>query len=196
MARKPSPSHTRPCSREKAIAPPRQNRMLRFLVLFPIFLAAGFCALLIPFLHPVITGFTRGLVEVSAIVIRLFGGHAAAQQVILRNPSNGFAMEVLDGCNGDDVAVLLWAAILAYPASWLQKGKGPAGRHGDDLRHQLSAHHQPFLPGPIRQAVVRVRAPLCMGERVCASHADHLLDVGAAHVSAVSAALDKSKVIV
>jgi exosortase H (IPTLxxWG-CTERM-specific) len=98
--------------------------MLRFLVLFPIFLAVGFCGLLIPFLHPAITGFTRGLVEISAMAIRLFGGNATAHQVVLQNPSNGFAMEVLDGCNGDDVAVLLWAAILAYPASWLQKGKG------------------------------------------------------------------------
>ena len=124
MARKPSPSQTRAAQVEEAGAPPRQNRMVRFLVLFPIFLAVGFCALLIPFLHPAVTAFTRGLVEVSAMVIRLFGGHAAAQQVILRNPSNGFAMEVLDGCNGDDVAVLLWAAILAYPASWSQKGKG------------------------------------------------------------------------
>jgi exosortase H (IPTLxxWG-CTERM-specific) len=124
MARKPSPSQTRAAQAEEAGAPPRQNRMVRFLVLFPIFLTVGFCALLIPFLHPAVTAFTRGLVEVSAIVIRLFGGHAAAQQVILRNPSNGFAMEVLDGCNGDDVVVLLWAAILAYPASWLQKGKG------------------------------------------------------------------------
>ena len=124
MARKPSPSQTPAVQAEQASAPPRRNRMLRFLVLFPIFLAAGFCALLIPFLHPAVTAFTRGLVEISAIVIRLFGGHATAQQVILQNPSNGFAMEVLDGCNGDDVAVLLWAAILAYPASWLQKGKG------------------------------------------------------------------------
>jgi exosortase H (IPTLxxWG-CTERM-specific) len=123
MARKPRPSQTRPAQAEETGAP-RKNRMLRFLVLFPIFLAVGFCALLIPFLHPAITAFTRGLVEVSAMVIRLFGGHAAAQQVILRNPSNGFAMEVLDGCNGDDVVVLLWAAILAYPASWKQKGKG------------------------------------------------------------------------
>ena len=124
MARKPSPNHTRAVQAEEASAPPRQNRMLRFLVLFPIFLAVGFCALLIPFLHPAITAFTRGLVEVSAMVIRLFGGNAAAHQVILQNPSNGFAMEVLDGCNGDDVVVLLWAAILAYPASWSQKGKG------------------------------------------------------------------------
>jgi len=124
MARKPTPSQTRAVQAEETGAPPPKNRMLRFLVLFPIFLAVGFCALLIPFLHPAITAFTRGLVEVSAMVIRLFGGNAAANQVILRNPSNGFAMEVLDGCNGDDVVVLLWAAILAYPASWLQKGKG------------------------------------------------------------------------
>ena len=124
MARKPSPSHTRAVQAEEAGGPPRKNPMLRFLVLFPIFLAVGFCGLLIPFLHPAITGFTRGLVEISAMVIRLFGGSAAAHQVVLQNPSNGFAMEVLDGCNGDDVAVLLWAAILAYPASWRQKGKG------------------------------------------------------------------------
>ena len=98
--------------------------MVRFLVLFPVFLTVGFCGLLIPFLHPAVTAFTRGLVEISAIVIRLFGGAATANQVVLQNPSSGFAMEVLDGCNGDDVAVLLWAAILAYPASWLEKGKG------------------------------------------------------------------------
>src|SRR5271157_3734225 len=118
MPRKLSPSHTRAAQAEEAGAPPKKKRMLRFLVLFPIFLAVGFCGLLIPFLHPAVAGFTRGLVEISAIVIRLFGGSAAAHQVVLQNPSNGFAMEVLDGCNGDDVAVLLWAAILAYPASW------------------------------------------------------------------------------
>jgi hypothetical protein len=42
MARKPSPSHDRAVQAEQAGAPPRQNRMLRFLVLFPIFLAVGF----------------------------------------------------------------------------------------------------------------------------------------------------------
>ena len=124
MARKPSPSHTRAVQAEEASAPPPKNRMLRFLVLFPVFLALGFCGLLIPFLHSAIAGFTRGLVEISALVIRLFGGSATAHQVVLQNPANGFAMEVIDGCNGDDVVVLLWAAILAYPASWKQKGKG------------------------------------------------------------------------
>ena len=124
MARKPVPSHTRAVQAEAASALPRKKRMLRFLVLFPIFLAAGFCGLVIPSLHPAVTAFTRGLVEISAVVIRLFGGSAAAHQVVLLSPSNGFAMEVMDGCNGDDVVVLLWAAILAYPASWFEKGKG------------------------------------------------------------------------
>jgi len=124
MARKPNPGPIPAEPAERPSAPPTKSRMLRFLVLFPIFLLVGFCGLLIPSLHPAVTAFTRGLVEVSAIVIRLLGGDAAAHQVILQNPSNGFAMEVLDGCNGDDVVVLLWAAILAYPASWSQKGKG------------------------------------------------------------------------
>ena len=97
MRRKRSSNHTRAEQAEETVGPPRKNPMLRFLVLFPIFLAAGFCGLLIPFLHPAVTAFTRGLVEVSAMVIRLFGGSAAAHQVVLQNPSNGFAMEVIDG---------------------------------------------------------------------------------------------------
>jgi exosortase H (IPTLxxWG-CTERM-specific) len=124
MARKPSPGKTRAVQAEQARPSPQKNRMFQFLVLFPIFLAVGFGGLLTPFLQPAITGFTRCLVEISAVVIRLFGGNAIAHQVVLQNPTNGFAVEVLDLCNGDDVAILLWAAILAYPASWLEKGKG------------------------------------------------------------------------
>jgi exosortase H (IPTLxxWG-CTERM-specific) len=104
--------------------PPSKRRIVRFLILFPIFLALGFGALLVPFLHPVDAGLTRGLVVSSAFLIRSFGGHAVAQQVMLRNPTSGFAVEVKDGCNGDNVTILLWAAILAYPASWRQKAKG------------------------------------------------------------------------
>ncbi len=100
--------------------------MLRFLVLFPIFLAAGFALVLGSMLRPLVTAFTRGLVEISALSIRILGGTAAAHQVTLQNPVNGFAVEVLDGCNGNNVMVLLWAAILAYPASWRNKAKGLA----------------------------------------------------------------------
>lgn len=111
---------------DKPSAPPQKRQMLRFLVLFPIFLAVGFALVLGPVLRPVIAAFTRGLVEVSAFSIRMLGGSAAAHQVTLQDPLTGFAIEVVDGCNGNNVMVLLWAAILAYPASWRNKGKGLA----------------------------------------------------------------------
>jgi len=122
-------ARNRPSSRPGAGPPqqasaPRNRQMFRFLVLFPVFLAAGLALLIGPVLRPAITGFTRGLVEISALVIRILGGSAAAHQVTLENPANGFAVQVLDGCNGNNVMVLLWAAILAYPASWQDKGKG------------------------------------------------------------------------
>ena len=98
--------------------------MLRFLVLFPVFLAVGFALSLGPLLRPAIEGFTRVLVELSAAAIRIFGGNAAAHEVTLQNPSTGFAVQVLEGCNGNNVMILLWAAILAYPASWMDKAKG------------------------------------------------------------------------
>lgn len=118
------PRKSRAAAKLPASPAPRNRQMLRFLVLFPILLAVGFALLLGPVLRPFIDALTRGLVELSAVSIRIFGGSAIAHQVTLQNPVNGFAVEVLDGCNGDNVMVLLWAAILAYPASWLDKGKG------------------------------------------------------------------------
>jgi exosortase H (IPTLxxWG-CTERM-specific) len=48
------------------------------------------------------------------------------QAAILSNPARGFAMEVRDGCNGVNVVVLLWAAVLAYPSNlrWKLIGLG------------------------------------------------------------------------
>ena len=35
-------------------------------------------------------------------------------------------MEIRDGCNGVNVVILLWAAILAYPSNWKWKVTGLA----------------------------------------------------------------------
>ena len=35
-------------------------------------------------------------------------------------------MEIRDGCNGVNVVILLWAAILAYPSNWRWKVTGLA----------------------------------------------------------------------
>lgn len=106
--------------------PPRGGpmSMTRFLLLFGISLAVLFGLLLAPATVPAVDRFTRGLVTVSAALIRLFGGHAVADGDLLQDPSTSFAIRMAYGCNGAHVTILLWAAVLAFPATWLQKAKG------------------------------------------------------------------------
>ena len=103
-----------------------RSRMTRFAVLFPVWLLAGFGLLFAPFTQPAVHRGTASLVEVSAWLVRLLGGQASAQSEVLRNPASGFSIRVLNTCNASNVTVLLWAAILAFPAPWTAKGKGLA----------------------------------------------------------------------
>jgi exosortase H (IPTLxxWG-CTERM-specific) len=100
--------------------------MRRFLVLFPVCLLSGFGLLQVAFVHAGVERFTLGLVKVCAALIHAFGGQALVSGAILQSPANGFAVQVEDGCNAVNVTILLWAAILTYPAPWLQKVKGLA----------------------------------------------------------------------
>jgi exosortase H (IPTLxxWG-CTERM-specific) len=106
-------------------APPEpQMRMGRFLLAFAASLAVLFGLLLAPPTQPAVTGFSRGLVAASAALIRLFGGHAMAAGDLLQDPHSLFAVQMAYGCNGAHVTILLWAAVLAFPATWMQKLKG------------------------------------------------------------------------
>lgn len=67
--------------------------------------------------------FSRSLVHTAHGVIQLCGGHAVRDGAILRSPG-GFAVEMRDGCNAVNVTILLWSAILAFPASWKMKALG------------------------------------------------------------------------
>jgi exosortase H (IPTLxxWG-CTERM-specific) len=66
---------------------------------------------------------SRALVGISYGVVLACGGHATRDAAILRAPG-GFAVEMRDGCNAVNVGILLWAAILAYPAPWKMKALG------------------------------------------------------------------------
>jgi exosortase H (IPTLxxWG-CTERM-specific) len=103
-----------------------RRRMAHFAVLFPVWLLGGFGLLFAPFARPAIDRGTVWLVEVSALLVSLLGGQAAAQSDVLRNPASGFSIRVMDTCNASNVTVLLWAAILAFPAPWTAKCKGLA----------------------------------------------------------------------
>jgi exosortase H (IPTLxxWG-CTERM-specific) len=104
--------------------PALRARMRRFLIVFPICLAAGFALLLAPFTQAAVTAYTAGVVAVCARLVSLCGGQAVAVHHALRNPATGFAIEVEDTCNASNVTILLWAAILAFPAPWREKAKG------------------------------------------------------------------------
>jgi exosortase H (IPTLxxWG-CTERM-specific) len=101
-----------------------RSLMTRFVILFLVGLLGGFGMLFTPVFRPVIDRWTAVLVDVSAFVVRLLGGQGVAQSDLLRNPASGFTIRVLDTCNASNVTVLLWAAILAFPAGWKAKGKG------------------------------------------------------------------------
>jgi exosortase H (IPTLxxWG-CTERM-specific) len=99
-------------------------QMRRFLILFPICLVFGFGLIEVPPVGHAIASFTQSLVWISGSLIHLFGGQATVSGAILTAPANGFGVKVENGCNAVNVTILLWAAILTYPASWAAKTKG------------------------------------------------------------------------
>jgi exosortase H (IPTLxxWG-CTERM-specific) len=98
--------------------------MVRFPALFCACLLAGFVLLFTPVTRPAVDAFSRGIVSLAAVLIRLCGGRAVALADLMQNPVSHFEIRMANGCNGVNVTVLLWAAVVAFPASWLQKGKG------------------------------------------------------------------------
>lgn len=101
-------------------------QMRRFLILFPICLLAGFGLLEAPPVAAAVAAFTKSLVTVSGGLIHFFGGKAIVAGAILLSPVDGFGVKVENGCNAVNVTILLWAAVLTYPAPWLDKMKGLA----------------------------------------------------------------------
>lgn len=101
-------------------------QMRRFLILFPICLLAGFGLLEAPPVARGIAAFTQSLVTISGSLIHFFGGKATVIGAVLLSPTDGFGVKVENGCNAINVTILLWAAILTYPAPWLDRLKGLA----------------------------------------------------------------------
>jgi exosortase H (IPTLxxWG-CTERM-specific) len=99
----------------------RNMRPARFGVIFVTCFFLGIGLLLTPPVQAVDARFSRLLVKLSAGVIRVCGGNARVEGVVLRDPSTGFAIQMLDGCNAVNVTILLWSAVLAFPACFKMK---------------------------------------------------------------------------
>lgn len=93
--------------------------MLRFFTLFAVILVTLFTAeLTAPVQNAVVLPWTGALTRISATLITLFDSHVAAYGNILQNTVNGFSVTIEAGCNGIEAAIVLIAAMLAFPASW------------------------------------------------------------------------------
>ncbi len=94
------------------------SNSLRFCLRFGVAALVQFLVLLAPTVRPYVDGFSASLATASSSVIHLFGGTCIQRGDILSTVDQSFAMQILDGCNGVNVVILLWAAILAFPARW------------------------------------------------------------------------------
>jgi len=97
----------------------------RFILIFASSMLLGFGLLLTPPVQAIDSSFSQALVKTAHGIILLGGGHATRDAAILRSAA-GFGVEMRDGCNAVNVTILLWSAILAFPATWKMKSIGLA----------------------------------------------------------------------
>ena len=64
---------------------------------------------------------TQFLADFSGGLMQAFDGKVVVQGSDIRNSQTGYAVSIKSGCNGVEAAMILAAAILAYPAPWLKK---------------------------------------------------------------------------
>jgi exosortase H (IPTLxxWG-CTERM-specific) len=87
-----------------------------------------FCLLLVVFYflvawHPVndavIVPFTAAIARVSGGVLGLLGENVAVEGTEIRSPR--FSVQIENGCNGVETALLFGSAVLAFPAPWKRR---------------------------------------------------------------------------
>lgn len=95
------------------------------LSIFLMVLVSLFTLELIPFIHEaVILPFTSFVAYISAAVASFFDSTIQADGIVMRSLANGTAVKIMPGCNGVEAMICLAAAIIAFPASWMQKVVG------------------------------------------------------------------------
>jgi exosortase H (IPTLxxWG-CTERM-specific) len=93
--------------------------MTRFVIIFLLLLLGLFTVeMLTPVQEHIIVPFTTMLARLSAAIILPFDSSAVAYGKVLQFKDTGFAVSIEAGCNGVEAAIVLIAAIIAFPASW------------------------------------------------------------------------------
>jgi exosortase H (IPTLxxWG-CTERM-specific) len=67
---------------------------------------------------------TAWLAKVCVLLVTQFDVNAAAFGKVLWNPATGFGVSIEPGCNGIEACIILFAAIVAFPARWQHRAWG------------------------------------------------------------------------
>ena len=96
--------------------------MKKYALIYFIFLGGLFGLETTPSAQSFTVGtWTQFLADFSGGLMQLFDGKVVVQGSDIRNSQTGYAVSIKSGCNGVEAAMILAAAILAYPAPWLKK---------------------------------------------------------------------------
>jgi exosortase H (IPTLxxWG-CTERM-specific) len=102
-----------------------QPAQKKFLLRFVVTLGAFYLLVAIqPVNDHVVVPFTEFLVRISTALLAAIGEKTQSVGTVIQSPA--FAVDVKNGCNGIEAALLLVAAMLAFPASPKQRALGIA----------------------------------------------------------------------
>ena len=97
-----------------------RRRSVGFLVRFVVLLVVFYLIVASrPVNDGVIVPFTAGIASVSGWLLNVLGEKAEVVGTEIR--SSSFGVNIENGCNGVETALLFGAAVLAFPASWARR---------------------------------------------------------------------------
>ena len=95
---------------------------------FLIFLSLQLFLFGIELLQPIqlhwVLPWTAVLAKLCVLLVTQFDANAAALGKVLWNPATGFGVSIEPGCNGIEACIILFAAIVAFPATWRHRAWG------------------------------------------------------------------------
>ncbi|MBS4098280.1 MAG: exosortase H [Sulfuricella sp.] len=101
--------------------------MGKFLLLFLLILSVLFTGELTPPVQQwIVVPWTEGLARICVGLAQVLDRQVVVQGIAIINPVSGIGVEVQAGCNGIEAAIVLLAAVLAFPAPWRYKLAGLA----------------------------------------------------------------------
>lgn len=96
--------------------------MLKFFIYFIAVQAFLFSSEQIRYIQEsFIIPFTEAVTRLSAALIQCFDARVVSQGNIIQHLDNGFAVAVKPGCNGVEALIVLFSAIIVFPAPWKHK---------------------------------------------------------------------------